>query len=62
MGISPDILEWTIGSSISQLRQFLNSLDIPEASIQPYVVRRSDARIPEVPPPPVVVPEVEPEV
>lgn len=57
-GISPEILDWTVVSSVSQLRSFMSTLDVPAASVQSYVVRRSDNITTETPAPVVETPQL----
>ncbi|GLV33829.1 uncharacterized protein CBL_11286 [Carabus blaptoides fortunei] len=39
VGVSPDIHNWTVTTSLAQLRHFLRTLDVPHASIQQFIVR-----------------------
>lgn len=41
--MSPDIHNWTVATSLTQLRHFIRTLDVPQATIQQFIVRTSAA-------------------
>lgn len=43
VGVSPDIHNWTVATSLTQLRHFIRTLDVPQATIQQFIVRTSAA-------------------
>jgi hypothetical protein len=51
--VQPALQQWTVGSSVTHLRNYLSQLDVPFEDIQRYLVYRIPGTAePPVPPPP----------
>lgn len=41
MGISPDVYQWTVATSVTQLRQFMSTLNVSSDSIELFIRSQS---------------------